>query len=102
MPCAKVNGHWRVGPSADGDLCHHYGIVRCPLRPPRLDRVITSAGLLTRRSLFDRAFPWPIWGRSGICRSHSPLTVAGAVADLHRVPFSPNVVTNTETEARSV
>jgi len=63
-------------------------------RAPRApERVITSAGLLARGSSIGRAFPGC---PSGIVRRLSPPTVAGAAADLDRVPFSSGREPGTE------
>src|SRR5210317_935943 len=65
-------------PSFDGSMSPQRKD-RNPHRAPQPDRVITLAGLLTCGSGLCWAFPC---FHSGICQHRSPLTVAGAVAEL--------------------
>src|SRR6056297_444171 len=57
-------------------------------RAPRGCRVICHG-----RSPDLRVFAWlgPSRFPSGMCRTRSPLTVAGAVVEFHHVPFSPGL-----------
>ena len=55
--------------------------------PPFVVNPSRQAGLLTRGALPSPAFP----GRTPVAYERSaPLTVAGAVPEFHRLPFSPD------------
>ena len=62
-------------------------------RTPRSERVITSAGLLTRGSRLCWAFPWcdPQWHLPTSLSAHSCGGSCGFGRDPHHIPFSSDV-----------